>query len=51
VVLRPDYITVFKKDNHFLQFEVAQATEKEALEELALFCKQRLRWPAPAAVK
>jgi hypothetical protein len=50
VAVRPDYITLFKKDNHFLQFEVAQATGKQELEELHLFCKQRLRWPAPAAV-
>jgi hypothetical protein len=50
VAVRPDYITIFKNDNHFLQFEVAQAAGNEALEELALFCKQRLRWPAPAAV-
>jgi hypothetical protein len=45
VAVRPDYITLFKNDNHFLQFEVAQATGKEELEELALI----LQTTAPVA--
>ena len=51
VVVRPDYITIFKNDNRFLQFEVAENRAKEELEELALFCNQQLRRPAHAAVK
>jgi hypothetical protein len=50
VVVRPDYLTIFKKDNRYLQLEVAHAPVKEELEELALFCKQQLRHPARATV-
>jgi hypothetical protein len=48
VVVRPDYVTIFKNNNRFLQFEVAQAGAKEELEELALFCNQQLQRPAHA---
>jgi hypothetical protein len=51
VVVRPDYVTIFKNDNRFLQFEVAHAGAKEELEELALFCNQQLRRPAHVALK
>jgi hypothetical protein len=51
VVVRPDYITLFRNDNRFLQFEVAQEKAKEELEELASFCNKKLQRPAHATVK
>lgn len=43
VVVRPDYITIFQKDDSFLQYEVLKKAEAPALDEIALYCSQQIR--------
>lgn len=41
VVIRPDFITIFKKNNRFVQYEVHQA-DALTIEAIDLFCKNHI---------
>lgn len=42
VVVRPDFITIFKKDETFLQYEVLKKLDGAVLDEIALYCKNQI---------
>lgn len=43
VVARPDYITIFKDNNQYLQLELLQAEAAEKLETINQFAKQQIK--------
>lgn len=43
VVARPDYITIFKDNNHFLQLELLHEETAEKLENINKYAKQRIQ--------
>ena len=43
VVARPDYITIFKDKNSFLQLELLHNETPDKLENINLFCRQRIQ--------
>ncbi len=42
VVARPDYITIFKENNHFLQLELLHEEAADKLENINKYAKQRI---------
>jgi hypothetical protein len=42
VVIRSDYITLFKQNERYLQFEVAEDIAREHLDEVQQYCRHRL---------
>lgn len=49
VVVRPDFITIFKKDETFLQYEVLKNMSASVLDKIALFCQQQIEQAGKAA--
>lgn len=43
VVVRPDYLTIFQKNESFLQYEVLKNTPASVLDEITLYCKQQIQ--------
>lgn len=42
VVARPDYVTIFKENDQFLQMELSQNEEAGKLESINIFCRQQI---------
>lgn len=42
VVIRPDYITIFQRDDSFLQYEVLKKLDLAQLDEIALYCRRQI---------
>lgn len=49
VVVRPDYITIFRNSDSFLQYEVLNNMPVTALDEIALYCKEQVLHATKAA--
>ena len=49
VIIRPDFITIFQKDERFLQYEVLKNIPASALDEIALYCKEQIHQATKAA--
>lgn len=49
VIVRPDYITIFQKDDTFLQYEVLKNMNASELDEIALYCREQIH--SKAALK
>ncbi len=43
VVLRPDFVTIFKTDESYLQYEVLKKMDAAALDEIILYCRTQLQ--------
>jgi hypothetical protein len=50
VVARPDYITIFQKNDKYLQFEVLSQTDSAMIEELNLYCNQQIAQTANTTI-
>ena len=43
VIIRPDYITIFRQNETFLQYEVLKKLNGAKLDEIALYCNEQIK--------